>query len=276
MKKILNIFVINILFISIFNINPVFAENGKNKNFIKEEIKNIRQDIKNIKHDINDDKKNIRQDQFNIKNLNKGNTANIINGQVTATNGATLTVSKDGKTYTVNTNSKTRLIRHYWGKSYLSDISVNDKINVWGTWTDDTKTAINARLIRDLSITKRFGVFIGTIITKNSDNFVISTINKGTQTVYIISSTKFVNRKEQSIAFSDLSIGDRVRVKGMWDKTTNKITEVSHVKDFSLPIKVSVTPSVTVSPSVSVTPTPTTTITPTVTPTITLTPTPTP
>jgi len=32
-------------------------------------------------------------------------------------------------------------------------------------------------------------------------------------------------------------------VKGMWDKTNNTITEVTHVKDYSLPPKPTITPT---------------------------------
>ena len=57
------------------------------------------------------------------------------------------------------------------------------------------------------------------------------------KTVYF-GTAKFVERKETSITLSDLKIGDRVRVKGVWDKTLNKITEVTQIKDFSIPVVV--------------------------------------
>ncbi|OGK52863.1 hypothetical protein A2970_02340 [Candidatus Roizmanbacteria bacterium RIFCSPLOWO2_01_FULL_44_13] len=68
---------------------------------------------------------------------------------------------------------------------------------------------------------------------KNTDNFVIKSINRGNQTVYF-GGAKFVNVSEKEISYADVAVGHRVRVKGMWDNSTNTITEVTHVKDFSL------------------------------------------
>src|SRR3989338_8458088 len=93
----------------------------------------------------------------------KGKFANIIGGQVTVLAGPTLTVTKDSKTYTVNTFTNTRFRRHFWGKSSISEISVGDNVNVWGKWADDSETSINAVMVRDTSIQKRNGVFVGTV-----------------------------------------------------------------------------------------------------------------
>lgn len=141
----------------------------------------------------------------------------------------------DGKTYQVNILSTTNLVRAFGGKSSLSEFSVNDKIMVFGKFTDSTDTAINANTIRDLSIQKRWGVFFGQITVLNSNNFVMKTAERGNQTVYF-GTSKFVNRKEAIINYDDLKVGNRVRVKGVWDKTLNQISGVSQVKDFSLPV----------------------------------------
>ena len=65
----------------------------------------------------------------------------------------------------------------------------------------------------------------------------MQTLKLGVQTVYF-GNAKFVERNETSMTYTDLKIGDRVRVKGVWDKTLNKITEVTQIKDFSIPIVV--------------------------------------
>lgn len=140
----------------------------------------------------------------------------------------------DGKTYQINISTTTKLIRGFGGKSSLTEFSIGDKIMVFGKFTDSTKTAIDANTIRDLSIQKRWGAFFGKVTTINSDNFIMTTIERGTQTIYF-GTAKFVNRKEASIVYGDVKVGNRVRVKGVWDKTLNKINEVTQVKDFSLP-----------------------------------------
>lgn len=163
--------------------------------------------------------------------------ARVINAQVTAVGPGSLTVSKDGQSYTVNVTDATKIVRHYWGKSTLSEISVKDNVNVYGTWTEPSKTAINARLIRDLSIMKKHGVFFGTIISKDSASFVLQSVKRGNQAVSTGPNTKFTNRKQQAISYSDIQVGNKVRVTGMWDKNLNTVTEVTWVKDFSLPAK---------------------------------------
>lgn len=151
---------------------------------------------------------------------------------------AILVVSgKDGKQYSVNVDANTQLRRRFGGKATLAEFAVGDTLNVIGKWADDGKTTVEAKLVRDESIQKRFGVFVGEITSLTTDGWVMNTVHRSSQTVAISSDTKLVNRKEQAIARSDLKVGDKVRVKGMWNSKLNIITEVTHVKDYSLPAK---------------------------------------
>lgn len=170
-----------------------------------------------------------------IKERFKGKVAKITGGTITSINGSVLTVEKDGTSYTVNTASNTQLRRHFWGKSELEEFSVGNIVNVWGAWADDTKTVINARLIRNTSIQKRRGVFMGTIKSKGTDSFVLTSLQRGEQAITVSSSTKFVSRRNQTITYFDLQTGHKVQVKGLWDKSQNKVTEVTHVRDYNLP-----------------------------------------
>lgn len=170
----------------------------------------------------------------------------------------TLTCTKDGTTYTILTDDKTQLRRRFWGKSSLSEILVGHVINVIGTWTDDTHTTIQARLVRDTSIQKRFGVFFGTVTSLLGSGWVMDTPRRGSQTVTVGASTQIVNRKEEIILQADVAVGHRVRVKGLWDSINDTITEVTKVKDFSLPPAPTVTATVTAAatPAATATPTP--------------------
>ena len=162
-------------------------------------------------------------------------SAHLANASVTAISGNTLTVTKDGKPYTINTTTKTKFGRRFWGKSSLSEISVGDQVNIWGKWTDEGQTTIDTRLIRDLSIQKRQGVFIGTVQGKSDSGFTLQTINRGAQTVTVDKTTKYYNRTGRSITLNDINANDKVKVRGLWDNKLNTITQVLYVKDFSQP-----------------------------------------
>lgn len=226
----------------------------KTKAEIKEEIKNQRKEIKDQIEDMRKELKekisSMREEiKISVGNGNKNSSlsAKIVQGDVTAISGTTLTVSKDGKTYTVNTDSNTKYRRHFWGKSSFSETSVGDKVNVQGKFTNDEKITILARLIRNTSIQKRKGVFFGTVTSKTSTSIVIDAAARGPQTIFFDSNTKFENRREESMTSAQVNVGDKIRVKGLWDKTLSKITEVTQVKDFTQPVISSVT--VTSSPT---------------------------
>lgn len=164
-----------------------------------------------------------------------GKRPHLVNALVTGVNGSTLTVSVNGKSYTILTDLNTKFRRKFWGKGNLSDISVNDRINVIGTWTDSSQTTIQSQTVRDLSVQKRRGVFFGKVTSITSNGFVMQTVKRGNDTVTITGSTKFINRKETTINQTDIKVGDRVRVSGLWDNVNNTITETTKVKDFSIP-----------------------------------------
>ncbi|MBI3385298.1 hypothetical protein HY030_03855 [Candidatus Gottesmanbacteria bacterium] len=182
------------------------------------------------------DKRKFLGVDLQLKESLKSRGIKIIDAVVTAKNTSTLTVTKDDKSYTVLITSDTKFRRHFWGKSTFAEISIGDRVNVWGNWTDDSHTTINAMMIRNLSIMKRFGVIVGNITSKSSTSFVILTNNKGEQTVKFDNSTKFVKKNDTTITYTDVNIGDRVKIKGLWDKTLNTISEVTQVKDYTLPL----------------------------------------
>jgi len=179
------------------------------------------------------------------KIFNANGRAALSQATLTAKNGTTLTVTgTDGKTYTVNTDGTTQFRRRFWGKSSLDEMNTGDKVDIIGKWTDSADTTIQAKLVRDTSIQKRFGVFFGSVTSTTGSGFVVATINRGSQTVTIDSTTKLLNRKGATIAQSDIAAGHKVRVRGLWDNTANTITQVTEVKDFSLPV-VTTTPTPT-------------------------------
>ncbi|GAB4218783.1 MAG: hypothetical protein Fur009_1670 [Candidatus Microgenomates bacterium] len=165
-----------------------------------------------------------------------------LTGKITEIGSNFIKVEKEGKIYQVNITEKTQLRRHFWGKSNLGEFSVGDEVNVIGRFIDETKTTIEAVLIRNTSIQKRWGVFFGEVIAKNTDNFVIKTLNRGELTVYF-GNAKFENNDEKPLTYAELQVGQRVRVKGVWDKVLSKLIEVEEVKVYNLK-KLSPTPLV--------------------------------
>jgi hypothetical protein len=174
--------------------------------------------------------------------------ATIGQGKVIAKEGTTLTVTKESKTYTVLTDANTRFVKKFWGKSSLEEISLNDMVNVIGRWNNEAKTEIQAVLIRNFSIQKRHGVFFGEVKSVSGSGFVLTAVKRGDQTVTVEIATKLVNRKMQKISLSDIQVGHKVRVKGVWDSVNKTITEVKQVKDFSIPLIPSPRPSSSPSP----------------------------
>ena len=172
-----------------------------------------------------------------------GSWAAIGSGDLTTKDGTTLTVTKDGKTYTIHTDDKTVFRRKFWGKSSLDELNIGDRLNVIGIWEDEAKTTVKARFIRDVSIQKRHGVFFGTVKSTSGTGFVMDSVARGTQTVTVGVTTKYVNRRGQTITLADILVGHKVRVRGLWDSHNSTITEVTHVKDFSLPTRPTPSPS---------------------------------
>ena len=206
--------------------------------------KTIRETVKEEKKEgsnpagIKEDVKEIRMGLLDkIKNFMKKNLKfeARVKGKITVVGSNNFSLNGDDGTFQVNINDKTKFLRKFGGKSSLGEYSVGDEVIVFGKFTDDTKLIIDAKTVKNNSIQKRFGAFFGKITVKNIDNFIMETAERGTQTVYF-GTAKIVNRKETNITLSDIKVGDRVRVKGVWDKTLSKIAEVIQIKDFSIPV----------------------------------------
>ncbi len=191
--------------------------------------------------------------------------------KVLTTGDSFLTVDNAGTTLKVNIVDETHLRRKFWGKSQIDEFSVGDTIDVIGRWTDTSKTALTAILIRNESIQMRSGVFFGTVKSLTDGGFVMTTIHRDDETV-TIGNAKLINRKQLVITQADIKVGDKVRVRGLWNNTSKTITEVREVKDFSLPPQGSGEPEgsgrpkKTSTPAASATPSPTVSPTPTATP----------
>lgn len=162
--------------------------------------------------------------------------AAIGGGKFVSVSGSTITATgNNGKTYTILTDATTQIVRRFGGIATLSEFQVGDILNVVGRYTDDARTTIQATTVRDLSIQKRKGAFAGTVTSLTSGGFVMQPNKRTTQTV-TLGSAKLVDKNGQAIAAADIQVGHKVQVKGVWDSANSTITEVSDVKDLSLPV----------------------------------------
>ncbi len=255
MKKQLLLLLIFLIPLSSVNANVNFRQELKNQfrqqvqlenqneaiisplGFVNQIRNEIRNEIKEKNQNLLERIKNQVKEKLSFRAKVEGVIENIQTNQLTVKD-------NQGNVYTVNITDKTRLIRRFGGKSNLNEFKMGDRVVIFGKYTSDNKKTIEARLIRNLSIQKRWGVFFGEIISKKETNFVIKTINRGELTVYFTNQTKFLSHDKQSISYQNLKTSDRVRVKGVWDRDLKEIREVDEVRVFP---KLSATPKVTVS-----------------------------
>lgn len=150
-------------------------------------------------------------------------------GTLTAMSGttlpATLLLQVDTTDYTVNVTSDTVIIRKFNGTSSLTELAIGDTLDVRGGLTG---TTIDATRIKDLTIQRKGGSFWGSIksIDSTAKSFVLDpTFPKKTlpdQTITTTDATKIFQGNRLG-EFSDLAVGMRVKVIGLWRKSTNTV-----------------------------------------------------
>ena len=90
-----------------------------------------------------------------LHTVKKATNPAVMNGEISSISGTTLMIVKEGKTYTVNVDASTVFIRKFGGQASIAEFSIGDMVNVRGAFSNDAKTVVNAKLIRDTSIYKR-------------------------------------------------------------------------------------------------------------------------
>jgi len=126
-----------------------------------------------------------------------------------------------GQDYKVKINKETNVVRYSWVKLSidLSEFTVGDIINVYGTIDENDPFLIQAKTVRNVSIQKKHANFIGEItsITATS-TFSLKTEKHGTLVVSTDANTKIYS-SSQLKTFSDLKVGTKVLVRGIWNVT---------------------------------------------------------
>jgi hypothetical protein len=167
--------------------------------------------------------------------LNKAVVAQT-SGTVASLGANSLTVTTATGTVTVNTQANTVFLRRFGGKSDLAEFSTGDQVTVIGKTAGTATTSIDARLIRNASIQKRYGTFAGTVQGVSTTGFTLQPDRRPSQSVTVTAKTKITDRQGKTLPQTSLAAGHRVRFHGLWDNKLNTVTEVAYVRDYSLPI----------------------------------------
>jgi len=170
--------------------------------------------------------------RIQIDETSNGNSVWLTGAKITAISGTStpnqINVIVFGQNYKIQTAADTNIVRQYWGKSAmdLSEFSVGDIVNVYGSLDSADYFLVHAKTIRNVSIQKLYAVSTGKIlsIASSTNTFTLESPKKGTSTISVAvdSNTKIYSGKNLK-SFSDLQVGMKVMVRGIWDKTLSKI-----------------------------------------------------
>lgn len=153
-------------------------------------------------------------------------TASVTTGTLVTVSGttapATLSVLSGTTTFTVNVSTTTVLVRKFNGTSSLDEFAAGDMLQITGVVTGST---IDATRIKDLTIQRIGGVLQGKIVSINATakTFVMKPEGRVNQTVTVPTTAK-VFKGQLAGTFSDLAVGQTVKVVGLWRKTLMTMT----------------------------------------------------
>ncbi len=141
-----------------------------------------------------------------------------------------------GDERTVNITENTKLVRRWFGTATLDEFTIGDTLMIVGRANDDG--TIDAKLVRNNDIWRATSKGVaGEIILIDAANnrFVVSWLGQS-KIVKVTNATKIVIGTNTSATISDLSVGDKVRGRGVWSATTQTMTADIVVVVNSLPI----------------------------------------
>jgi hypothetical protein len=150
--------------------------------------------------------------------------------KIETTNGglpATLTVLlKKSETWTVNITSATKLYRRYMAVATIDEFAVGDTVEARGTKA--TGNVLNAKVVRDKSIVIKNRDFPGRIksIDITARSFIMPIKLKDgvfDLTVTATDATKYFGEEHETITFSDLLVGNKVKVLGVYNSTNKTL-----------------------------------------------------
>ncbi len=169
-----------------------------------------------------------------------GNSHHVksLTGRVISLSGTMIKLlAANGGNFDIDT-SGAKINRRYGAVMPVTDIQVNDTLEVKGERDNATSTLIHAKHIQDLSLQARNGDFRGTVLSLTGTTFVLQSVNRGMQTVLTNEHT-LIKMDGTSSSFSNITIGASVKVIGAWNRTNNNVTAKEiHVNQYPVAINV--------------------------------------
>jgi hypothetical protein len=133
------------------------------------------------------------------------------------------------KTIAVIVDAKTNIVRRYWGKSPLSQLSVGDSVQIFGQINDQNK--LQALLVKDNSIWSAEKEGVISSIDANAKTFVLSRATNASSTtnvtVKITEATKITGANKVVLTFADLAVNQRVHLNGILNADGKHITALT-------------------------------------------------
>jgi hypothetical protein len=161
--------------------------------------------------------------------------AKIVKGSLTAISEDVLSVNQGDEQFNVEIDDQSKVLSKYYSKIDPKTLKSGDLISIWGKWVDEAKTMIQAKLVRDLSREVRKGVVNGLFTRISATQFSMTKANGKVFTITFDKNAKIMNRKGNTILYSDIKDNDHLAVTGLVDHTNLTVVSTSKVRDLDLP-----------------------------------------
>ncbi|GEM_PF-5820290 len=135
---------------------------------------------------------------------------------VSALNGSMLTAkTTTGESFSVDL-SQAKIVRRHGGASSLGEISIGDKLSVFGTRDLKDPMQLKASWVKNLSV--YFGRVSGVIQTLSGNQITLAERDVLSATTVLTANTKYAGNEKYTVnTWADLKIGDHVLAEGLKD-----------------------------------------------------------
>jgi len=154
---------------------------------------------------------------------------------ITEINGNTIKIKIEDKDYTIDASSA-KIVCQAKGVCDISKIKVGDRLNAIGTrGENDTIKAEHIVVFTEEQMQKieekMNNSSVGEIKSVDEANktVTVETNNHGEQTIKVNEDTKIYKKPHEESSFSDLQIGKKIWIKGVWDKVTNAFSKITRI-----------------------------------------------
>lgn len=169
-----------------------------------------------------------RDEKHGTSTVSRPDHKGLGNAIVTGVSGSVLTATdtRDGSTvtWTITTDAVTRFVtQHSTTTATIGAIAVGDRVAVAGTVTDNegSDRAITARIVVRKDASKAHAG--GTVQSVSSDGTVVITTQHQGDVKAVVGSDTVIKKDGATGALSDIVVGTKIHVRGMWDSVKQAI-----------------------------------------------------